>query len=449
MDQPELAERISVAVRDAGGRALAVGGYVRDRILGIDEERKDVDLEVFGLEPDRLIEVLRPFGRVDLVGKAFGVLKVGGVDVSIPRRETKIGSGHKGFHVESDPHLSFEEAGRRRDLTINAMGLDLLSGEVLDPHDGRGDIRFRMLRAVDPDHFGEDPLRVLRVCRFAARFLFHVERETADLCRALDLSELPPERIFEEFRRGLLDSEFPSVMLQTMRFLGVLRFFPELETLIDCPQEYEWHPEGDVWVHTLMVVDAAASLRTGDPEVDLILMLAAICHDLGKPPATVNENGRIRSPNHEQMGEGPTRSFLGRMTREKRLVEEVVTLVVHHLRPHSLHKCGAGPAAVRRLAVKVPIERLVRHARADHYGRTTPDALARVFPAGDWLLEQARDLEVADRAPQPILMGRHLLERGYVPGPEMGEMLDRAFEAQIEGEFADLDGALLWLERHR
>ena len=320
MDHLELAVEISAAVRKAGGRALAVGGYVRDRILGADEGRKDVDLEVFGVEPDRLIDVLRPFGRVDPVGKAFGVLKVGGVDVSIPRRETKIGSGHKGFLIESDPGLSFEEAGRRRDLTINAMGLDLLSGEVLDPHDGRGDIRLRMLRAVDPVHFGEDPLRVLRVCRFAARFLFHVERETADLCRSLDLSELPPERIFEEFRRGLLGSAFPSVMLQTMRFLDVLRFFPELETMIDCPQEYEWHPEGDVWLHTLLVVDAAASLRTGDPEEDLVLMLAAVCHDFGKPLTTVRENGRIRSPNHEQMGEEPTRSFLRRMSRQQDLL---------------------------------------------------------------------------------------------------------------------------------
>ena len=247
----------------------------------------------------------------------------------------------------------------------------------------------------------------------------------------------------------LLVPEYPSVGLQTMRVLRATRFFPELETMFDCEQEYEWHPEGDVWLHTLLVVDAAASLRTGDPEEDLVLMLAAVCHDLGKPLTTVRENGRIRSPNHEQMGEEPTRSFLARMTREKKLIEEVVTLVVHHLRPHSLHKCGAGPAAVRRLAVKVPIERLVRHARADHYGRTTPDALARVFPAGDWLLEQARALEVADRAPRAILMGRHLLERGIAPGPEMGEILDRAFEAQIEGEFADLDGALLWLEKNR
>lgn len=442
----ERAKRISRAVADEGGRALAVGGWVRDKILAPGEARKDLDLEVFGLPPDRLIEILRPFGRVDLVGKAFGVLKVAGVDVSIPRRETKIGSGHKGFRVDSDPNLSFEEAGRRRDLTINAMGEDLLTGEILDPHGGRRDIDLRMLRAVDAAHFGEDPLRGLRVCRFAARFLFHVEKETADLCRGLDLSELPAERLFEEFRRLLLETAHPSVGLQTMRIVGLTRFFPEFEALFDCPQEYEWHPEGDVWTHTLLVLDAAASLRTGNDEEDLILMFAALCHDFGKPLVTSDEeDGRIRSPNHEPLGERPTRGFMERITREKRLVDDVVALVVHHLRPHSLHKGGAGPSAVRRLATKVPIARLVRHARADHYGRTTPDALARVFPAGDWLLAMAEELEVVDHGPKPLLMGRHLLDLGYPPGPRMGVVLENAFEAQIDGRFDDLEGALAWL----
>ncbi|MFH1277249.1 MAG: HD domain-containing protein [Candidatus Eisenbacteria bacterium] len=442
----ERAKRICRAVADEGGRALAVGGWVRDRFLATDEERKDLDLEVFGIPPDRLVEILRPFGRVDLVGKAFGVLKVAGVDVSIPRRETKIGSGHKGFRIDSDPNLSFEEAGRRRDLTINAMGEDLLTGEILDPHGGRRDIEKRMLRAVDAAHFGEDPLRGLRVCRFAARFLFQVEAETADLCRALDLSELPAERLFEEFRRLLLETRHPSVGFQTMRIVGLTRFFPDLESLIGCPQEYEWHPEGDVWAHTLLVLDAAASLRTGDSDEDLILMFAALCHDLGKPLVTGDEgDGRVRSPNHEPLGERPTRAFMDRITREKKLVDDVVALVVHHLRPHSLHLGGAGPTAVRRLATKVPIARLVRHARADHYGRTTPDAIARVFPAGDWLLAMAEELEVADRGPRAVLMGRHLLELGYRPGPAMGEVLALAFEAQIEGRFDDLEGALAWL----
>lgn len=448
MDRLKLAKDISRAVKDDGGRALAVGGYVRDRIMQRDMERKDIDLEVLRVEPDRLIEILRPFGRVDLVGRAFGVLKVGGLDVSIPRREVKIGSGHRGFHIESDPGLSFEEAARRRDLTVNAMAEDLLTGEVLDPFGGREDIRNRMLRAVDPKHFGEDPLRVLRVCRFAARLLFHVERETAELCRTLDLSELPPERIFEEFRLMLMASRFPSVAFQTMRFLDATRFFPELETMIGCEQEYEWHPEGDVWVHTLMVLDAAASLRTGDPDEDILLMFAALCHDLGKPLTTENGDGRIRSPNHEPRGEKPTRRFMARLTHEKKLIEDIVDLVVHHLRPHSLHKCGAGPAAVRRLAVKLPIQRLVLHARADHYGRTTPDALARVFPAGDWLLRQAETLKVTESAPKPILKGRHLLERGREPGPAMGIILKKAFEAQLEGDFDDLDSALEWLKKN-
>ncbi len=439
----DFAMEVCRAVRDAGGRALAVGGYVRDRML--DRPRKDVDLEVFGIEPDNLIRLLSQFGKVDLVGQSFGVLKVRGLDVSIPRREFKTGAGHKGFRIDSDPHLSYEVASRRRDLTINAMAEDLLTHEILDPHGGREDLDLRILRAVDPKHFGEDPLRVLRVCRFAAQLLFHVDQETAVLCRELDLSELPPERIFDEFRRMLEAPAHPSVGLQTMRILKATRFFPELEALIDCPQEYEWHPEGDVWFHTLLVVDAAAELKTGDPEEDRLLMFAALAHDFGKPGTTKFERGRIRSMNHEALGEVPARSFLTRMTSEKRFIENVIALVIYHLRPHMLHKGGAGPAAIRRLATRVPIERLVRLARADHYGRTTPDALACVFKAGDWLLEQARLLDVERQAPGPILMGRHLLDRGHTPGPELGEILKVAFDAQIEGEFSDLDGALEWL----
>ncbi|RPJ48373.1 MAG: HD domain-containing protein [Candidatus Latescibacterota bacterium] len=444
-----LAREISRAVAEKGGRALAVGGWVRDGILVPAERRKDIDLEVYGIPAERLGALLSPFGRVDPVGKAFGVLKVGAVDVSVPRRETKIGSGHRGFLVESAPDLGFEEAARRRDLTINAMAEDLLTGEVLDPHGGKRDIELRTLRAVDRTHFGEDPLRGLRVCRFAARFLFEVDKETAELCRTLDLSELPEERLFDEFRRMLVGPRYPSVALQTMRVLRLTRFFPELETMFDCRQEYEWHPEGDVWTHTLLVLDAAADLRTGDPDEDLVLMLAALCHDLGKPLVTNDDDGKIRSPNHEPLGEAPTRSFLARLTRDKRLVEDVVALVVHHLRPHSLHKGSAGASAVRRLATKVPIERLVRHARADHYGRTTPDALARRFPAGDWLLRMANELDVAAHGPHPILMGRHLLDRGWVPGPAMGELLARAFEAQLDGRFTDLEGALRWLQEDR
>ncbi len=443
-DKLEFAIDVSRAVRDAGGRAFAVGGYVRDKLLGI--PRKDVDLEVFGLEPDRLITVLARFGRVDLVGKAFGVLKVNQLDVSIPRRETKTAVGHRGFVVDSDPHMSFEDAARRRDLTINAMAEDLLTGERLDPYGGERDLELRMLRAVDLDHFGEDPLRVLRVCRFAARFLFHVDADTRDLCRELDLSELPRERIYDEFKRMLTGSRFPSVGLQTMRIVNAVRFFPELEALIDCPQEYEWHPEGDVWFHTLLVTDQAAALKIGDDYEDFVVLMAAVCHDFGKPATTEFTAGRIRSMNHEALGEEPTRAFLGRLTNEKKFIDDVVALVVHHLRPHMLHKSGAGASAIRRLATKIPIERLVRLARSDHYGRTTPDALDKHYAAGDWLLARAKELEVADHAPQRILMGRHLLERSFVAGPRMGKVLERAFEAQLDGAFDDLEGALAWLE---
>ena len=167
-DLPAAALALARAVRDAGGRALIVGGWVRDRLLGIDA--KDLDIEVFGIAPERLKDLVAAFGRVDTVGEAFTVYKVAGLDVSLPRRESKTGKGHKGFRVEGDPSLSFDDAARRRDFTINAISFDPLTGEFIDPFHGREDLDARLLRIVDRTTFADDSLRVLRALQFAARF---------------------------------------------------------------------------------------------------------------------------------------------------------------------------------------------------------------------------------------------------------------------------------------
>ena len=437
---------IARAVGDAGGRALAVGGHVRDRLL--DHGSKDYDIEVFGLELDALQAILGRFGRVLTVGRAFGVLRLADLDVdfSLPRRDSKVGPGHRGFDVDVDPTLDFAAAARRRDLTVNSMGLDLLTEEILDPYGGRADLEGKVLRAVDPRTFPEDPLRGLRVAQFSARLEMRPNDQLLALCRQLDLSEVSPERILEEFRKLLLQGVRPSLGFAFLRESGLLRFFPEIEALIDVPQDATWHPEGDVWTHNLMVVDEAARLRRGDAD-DPALMFGALCHDLGKPGTTVVQEGRVRSPSHSKAGIAPTRSLLARMRAPNELVERTCALVEHHLAPALFDKDGAKARAYRRLSRQlgssgVSMELLARVARADHLGRTTAEALAREFPAGDRFLVRARELAVVEEPPRDAVLGRHLIARGMAPGPSFGPLLARCREVQDERGWRDPDRIL-------
>jgi tRNA nucleotidyltransferase (CCA-adding enzyme) len=453
-----LARLVDVIVA-AGGRPVAVGGAIRDSLLG--HTPKDIDVEVYGLPLEALEAALSAAGlSVHAVGRSFGVLKVDVVvehereviDVALPRTESKVGRGHKGFVVESDPFMSFEAAAARRDFTINAIGVDLQSGAVLDPWGGIADLERGILRHVS-DAFDEDPLRVLRAAQFAARFGFVVDDGTVARCRALqgELSTLAPERIGEELKKLLLKGTWPSLGLHVLRAVGAVEtLFPELQALMGCPQEPEWHPEGDVWVHTLMVVDEAARMSRLDglPEREhLLTVLAALCHDFGKPATTEVSDGRIRSRDHESQGEGPTRTFCARLGIPADDVELVVGLVRDHLKPFMLWKerDTISDAAIRRLALRVPVPLLCRVATADHFGRTTPDALRREDPAGPWLMQKATDLAVSDGAPRPLLQGRDLQACGLSPGKTFGVILKEAFEAQLEGEFHDHDGALAWL----
>jgi tRNA nucleotidyltransferase (CCA-adding enzyme) len=436
---PELI-RIGQAVGEAGGRAVIVGGFVRDRLMN--RPSKDLDVEVFGLSLEGLETILGRFGEVLTVGRSFGVLRIKGrsIDFSLPRRDSKVAPGHKGFEITFDAALSFEEASRRRDLTINSMGFDLATGEILDPHGGKRDLASKTLRATDVRYFSEDPLRGLRVAQFAARFRMSPDRELVELCRALDLSELPAERILEEFRKLLVQGEKPSLGLEFLRETGLLRFFPELDALVGLVQNPFWHPEGSVWIHTLMAVDEAAGLRDGG-NADETLMFAALCHDLGKQAATV-VGERVRSLSHDTEGVKLAERFLERMRAPFDLVRAVGALVRHHLAPTLLVDGGAKPAAYRRLSRKlaaagVRMETLARLARADHLGRRTPDAESRVYPGGDLFMEIAGELEVQAHAPRDAVSGRHLIARGLEPGPLFGEILRRCREVQDETGWDD------------
>jgi len=448
------ARKVATELRAAGGRALLVGGCVRDGLL--DLPAKDIDMEVYGLAIDQVEAALRPHFRLDTVGRAFGVLILKGhnIDLALPRRESRTGPKHNDFCVIGDPGMSPREAAARRDFTINAISCDPLTGEILDPCGGTADLAARRLRHVS-DAFSEDPLRVLRGMQFVARFQLSADPATIELCRQLCPADLPAERLWEEWKKLLLKGLTPSAGLHFLRDCHWLPYFPELAALVGCEQDPHWHPEGDVWNHTLHCLDAFAAHRSGDEWEDLVVGLAVLCHDFGKPATSYTDaSGRIRSPRHDVEGVPLARSFLGRLTRQKKIFEEVLPLVEQHMRPLALHRDGAGDSALRRLAARVKrVDRLVRVAHADKNGRPPlglppgtpipgfaqaypPKPIPDIdFPEGDWLLNQTKALAIQDNAPKPILLGRHLIELNIKPGPHFAKILDQAYEAQLDGTF--------------
>ncbi len=457
MNLPRKILDLAEAVREAGGRALLVGGCVRDALMGV--QPKDWDLEVYGVAPERLREILDRFGPVNVVGEAFTVYKLASdLDVSLPRRERKSGRGHRAFVIEGDPSMSFAEAARRRDFTINAILRDPLTGEIIDPFDGRRDIEQGVLRAVSVETFAEDSLRVLRAAQFAARFEFRIAPETVELCREIDLSDLPAERIWGELEKLLLRARQPSIGLGCLQALAVLeKLFPEIDALIGVPQDPEWHPEGDVFVHTRLTVDRARELidELSYPR-QVTVMLAALAHDFGKPATTEFIEGRLRSRGHEAAGVAPAESFLSRINVHTidgyNVRGQVISLVREHLKPGEFFKKRdeVGDGAFRRLARRCEPDLLYRVAKADSLGRNAPWVPREKWygsEAQEWFIQRARELDVAQRPPEPLLLGRHLLALGIEPGPRVGEITRAVYEMQLDGRVRTVEEAIAEAEK--
>jgi tRNA nucleotidyltransferase (CCA-adding enzyme) len=451
-DVPDNVISLALTIHEAGGRALLVGGCVRDALMH--GQPKDWDLEVYNLDAARLREILDQFGPVNVVGEAFTVYKIGKhLDVSIPRRERKAGRGHKAFVIQGDPLMSVAEATRRRDFTINAILQDPLTGELIDPFNGRRDIEQHVLRAVSQETFAEDSLRVLRAAQFAARFEFDIETDTVELCRTIDLSDLPAERIWGEMEKLLLRASRPSIGLEWLRRLGVIeKLFPEIQSLIGVPQDPEWHPEGDVFVHTQLVIDRARELieELSYPR-QVTVMLAALAHDFGKPATTEFLEERWRSRGHEEAGVPPSESFLDRINVHTidgyHVRDQVIALVREHLKPGEFYKKRdeVGEGAFRRLARRCEPDLLYRVAKADSLGRNAdwvPRDKWYGSEAQEWFIQRSRELQVDQRPPDPLLLGRHLLELGVAPGPRMGEITSAVYEMQLDGRVRDLDEAI-------
>ena len=431
------------AIKDAGGQFLFVGGCVRDAFLRL--ETKDYDAEVYGLTENQLLPLLESFGEVYFVGQSFGVFKIKGLnlDISLPRSETKTGLGHRGFHIQTDPYTTFKEAAKRRDFTINSIGFDPLTNTVLDPYQGVQDIKEKRLQATSAETFGEDPLRALRAAQFAARFEMTPTPALCTLLSKQNLDELPGERTQIELQKLLTKSRSPSVGFELLKKTNLIRFFPEIEALQGVAQNPYWHPEGDVWIHTMMVIDYAAKHRPQNDR-DYLLMLAALCHDFGKPLSTITlDDGRVTAKGHEDSGVPPAINFLERLKIPKTMQKQIALLIQYHLKPHYFGDDTVPPEDIYYLAralydVHLTITDLAWLGRVDAMGRTTEEAQKNICPSVDAFLEKCHTLKATD--PHYLadrVTGAMLLTHGYQPGPHFTEMLNKARDIQYRYQLND------------
>ena len=422
-----MAVRIAESAAAEGGTVYYVGGFVRDRLRGV--ENKDVDIEVHGISPAQLEAILDTLGERVALGESFGIYNIKGysLDIAMPRKEENRGRGHRDFDVCVDPFLGTFKAAQRRDFTINALMENVLTGEIVDHFGGLRDLKAGLLRHVNDKSFAEDPLRVLRAAQFAARFGFTAADETVALCARMDLSSLAKERVMGELEKALLKAEKPSVFFETLRSMGQLSiWFPELEKTIGVPQSPKFHAEGDVWTHSMRVTDAAAALRE-KAESPLGFMLAALVHDLGKAVCTQIKDGQVHNYGHETAGLPLINAFLYRLTEERALITYTLNLCENHMKPHMLTADRASVRATNRMFdCSVDPEALILLTIADRRG-----SLPLREADSDFLLERlALYREMMSR---PHVMGRDLVEAGLSPSPRFSSYLDFAHKLRLAG----------------
>ena len=414
-----------------GGRALLVGGCVRDALLGMSSQ--DIDCEVHGLTQEQLLSVLSPLGEIDKSGEAFGVytLPAAHIDFALPRRETRTGARHADFTVTLLPELSPEQAAARRDFTVNAIMRDALTGEIIDPYDGCGDLRRGVLRAVPGGQVEEDPLRVLRGAQFAARFHLTPDADTLGMMRRMPLDALSPARVMDECKKALLAADEPDVFVRVLEAAGALSpWFSELVPLRSAPQSPKHHPEGDAFEHTMLTLRAAAQWRAqvDDP---LAFMLAALTHDLGKP-ATVrkNERGEWQAAGHELAGVAPLTAMLTRLGVGKQTVAYCASLCRLHMRVHTCYYRQEGEAETNAVFDACPWPRaLAQLVVCDVYGTGAESEKKQAEEA--FVMERLRRYE--DAASRDMPTGDMLMEAGAAPGPGMRQALQRARRFVLSG----------------
>ncbi len=435
MNQQEMIKSIARRINSAGGRALLVGGCVRDEILGL--PCYDIDCEVHGLAPEKLKALLMEFGEIDAGGEKYGIftIKGEGLDFALPRREEKTGTGHKDFVVFADPDLSPEAAAARRDFTVNAIMRDALTGEYVDPYGGMEDLRCGVLRAVPGGQFEEDPLRVLRGAQFAARFNLVPDEETIESMRRMPLDSLSGARVYGEMKKALLMAERPDIFFRVLERADALSFwFPELAALRKALQNPLYHPEGDAFEHTMLTLDAAAEIR-GRMRDPLAFMLAVLTHDLGKAVSTkLNEKGAWQAIGHEYTGIPLCESMLSRLGAAKADIAYAKNMCALHMR---VHVCYYNKSRVSRTNVlfdeSICPEELAWLVICDTRGTGKAREAADVEEA--FIMERLEAFKQAAARPMPD--ARMLMELGIEAGPKLKQALALARERVLCGEKAE------------
>ncbi len=435
--------KIAEFIKESGGIAFSVGGSVRDEIMGIPP--KDYDIEVFGLERDQLEKLVSKHGKVNNVGKSYNVIKLtigdSEIDISVSNKQDN------DPETESDLNTSIKQSMSCRDFTINAIYKDILTGQIIDHYNGVDDINNKILKITNLQEFKKDPLRVLRGIQFASRFNLKIdensEKEMMNMIN--EVKEISKERIKDEWIKILLKSEKPSKGLRLAKKWGILKeIYPEIDKLQTIPQDKEWHPEGDVWEHTLLTVDAMRKIIEEEKlsqQENVLLILTALCHDLGKITTTKEVDGKIKTINHEQAGEELTRKLLLKMgIQEKLLIKKVSNLVGQHLKPLTFYtsfKQGQNitDGAFRKLAGKIhpaTMKQLMLVSKADFYGRGCPTD-ETFFIQGDWFMDRVNKLSIQDMKAENIIKGKDLEKLGFKPGPLYSKIIELANEMDVQG----------------
>ena len=434
--QEKMIFEIAQKVNALGGRAYYVGGCVRDKLMKI--ECLDKDIEIHGIEMEQLRTLLRSCTDNLIENLHFGVFTLPDyeIDVALPRSEILCGRTHKDFEVSIHPHLDARQATVRRDFTINAMMEDVLTGELVDHHGGSSDLSEGIIRHIEDGRCVEDPLRVLRAAQFSARFQFRIDERTVALCKKMSLEALPRERVFDELKKALLKSDKPSLFFEALRTTDHLdEFFGELKDLIGVQQNEKHHAEGDVWVHTMMVLDECAKRRS-NVKNPLGFMLSAICHDMGKAKCTEIVNGEIHSYNHETEGLPIAEAFISRLTSDKKLKEYVLNMVEFHMKPNTLAAMESAIKKTNKMfdqAVE-PFD-LIHLAVADSLGKVAPREYYETEP---FLMERLALFE--EQMKKPYVTGADLIAEGFEPGEKFTKMLEYAHKLRLAG--CEKDSAL-------
>ncbi len=481
-----------------GGRALLVGGSVRDAVLGHFSGKplnpKDFDIEVYGLKPEvleKIVEDVVGEQKVNKAGKSFEVFKITlpgtdiDLDISIPRRDSKVANTKRrsSIQVQGDPSMGVKEAAKRRDIVINSMAFDPIDKLLYDPYSAVLDLENKSIKVTDKVLFKDDPLRVYRIIQFAARFEFDVDEETEKLCAEMvadgSLDFLSRERVQEEFEKLILKSKKPSIGFEFAKKIGLLeKYWPELNALVGIPQEPNWHPEGDVWTHTMQVIDAAAEIAEREQlskEDRLVLIVSALCHDFGKPATTEFIDGAIRSRGHEQAGVQPARTFIERIYSDSKsrmvsdLTKKVLPLVAEHLKPKEfwmnqfkrgieqrraiLHLANklqngdkknypdGGNTNIYMIALLAEADQRGRNPQGNHFSRQEVQDLNEWQT---WLLEKSKNLKVDQKPPDKILFGQPLLDKLGIKngGVWVGVILQSVYLDQLDGIVKNSEEAL-------